>query len=84
MEIEKYLHRKDIYGKNLTFYMKQYGFNIESSASNDKIEVWKKYENLKVYLFYFVGCIFFRGITNFEIPAFLMKEKYEREDIVDI
>jgi len=34
MELEKHLPVKDIYGKSLAFYMKQYGFNIEAPNSN--------------------------------------------------
>lgn len=42
MEIEKHLHRKDIYGRNLAFYMKQYGFNMQSNEkSNEQIKVWQ-------------------------------------------
>lgn len=34
MELEKHLSMKDVYGKTLAFYMKQYGFNIESVDFN--------------------------------------------------
>ncbi len=40
MEVEKHLHKKDIYGRNLSFYMKQFGFNIDSTTLGEQGKGW--------------------------------------------